>query len=1422
MDEYRLADVRCDGTGRRKAGTGYLIAPQLVLTARHVTVDEAGEVWPMITVRVGHPPSGEVERRAATVCWTAPDDLDVALLLLDAPVDVPGGVRWGRPVGSAALAYTGLGYPLQSRAEDGQRLVEQLRGVLSPLAGGRGLHDLYTLDQHAAPRLRGDRRQAWGGVSGAAVFCQGCLIGIVLRDDEEHENRRLHALPARRFATVPAFAELLQSHGIPAIDLVPVGERPARPQPDYRLGACDLRMERFEDRAQELAVLGDFYTQIPDLPKGGSASWPPRVGARMGPMSDDVVDRIARMRGQLMLGAVVVVGTGLPISANDPTRAGLTAVLWRAIDADLAARALLAAELGQPDQPAKLLVGDDFDRSNIAWRAVENSTRARQRFQHEMTNLNLRHNARPSAAHEALAALIHAGAIECVVSLNWDTGLESAYRRRYGTEIPPRILFKPYGDATHPELPWVLPHLPGTPGPDLEARIRQLAADYPRTLLLVGGAERDRHMVEKIMAPLDQEWRVCRIDPEASGIDDIPSRAETVLSALASDVRELEDASAWHTVTFTGKGDIGRALVGERLGPSEVDACPRLFEVDLLVDGLRRDHSVVLNGDSGCGKSITAYQALRDLVKDGYEVLRLRDDARERGPRQWAADLASYPHRKVLLIDDAQDLSPDLVRELAETATSDQLVLIVGVDHVAGGVTTYSISDTAAVGTLADEMRKRADDILPALRQLDDFVGEQAGDEPLLDRLAEASRADSAWQFFYTLTGGWRRTERDALDLRGHDRADLLLLALAIAQVASVDAGVTADALESHAHALGRDRDWIDRGLRVLQEKRLTIVNDGVLRCAHLRSAWALITWMLHLPEVRYNPNPETPVVIPPIASAIAPAPSIPTPPGRRTRRVRAVLPQAEIEADRETAATLLCLALDAPDTSLRGAAWLIGRNHREEARWVLRRYGVLTRSRVRALGERALSTPAGADAGMAAQLLLSLLSMAGSDCLDLARDHSYRIREWVLHVSPENGWAIGDLINSLSNDDRAFTEQLLGDVDPFALARLIPMGGWPHIYSTTHAVARITQGGGMILIESVGNACDLSAFDALAASPPVGIENINQLLRALAYTAPGIGRAVFERLIPHLAAHVSANPPAESAKLFDTWVFLLGFAPRFLRGRRAPDREARRLAKKFVRSLDREQLAQALSRPRTDRSWYNFDLFINFLWEADTVFGKDVVSRMDFEVLAAEFERSLPVPPRNHLYAVELLYEFRPNEARELLERYETQYSAIDGFLAHMAPEMTTRLLRRGLPFDLGLHLQDWGFAAALLDSLAGYDEQVAVELAVANCSGFVAGLASNYTEPFEGLSAWVQVCDTHAPGLVDDAIRQLPSGAVASWARALRKGTRRHEITPLVYRALDTAGPAAAEARELMRRFPGLRQPGQGAYNPREQDAL
>ncbi|MER7180754.1 trypsin-like peptidase domain-containing protein [Streptomyces hyaluromycini] len=243
MDRRRLALVRGgEETGFRRVGSGYLVAPRLVLTARHVVEDGPGSAWPRIDVRVGHPQDADDTRRcAARVCWTHPDGRDVALLLLDDPVDVPGAaVRWGRPVGEDPLPYEALGFPWAS-AGNGRRRVEHLRGELPVLGGGTGDQDLYVLDQGPAP----DGTKAWSGASGSAVFCHGHLVGVVIHDDKAFENRRLHACPARSFAADPDFAALLVRHG---------GDRP-------RLHPVGTHLERYL-RAARLAAIEHPYPGV--------------------------------------------------------------------------------------------------------------------------------------------------------------------------------------------------------------------------------------------------------------------------------------------------------------------------------------------------------------------------------------------------------------------------------------------------------------------------------------------------------------------------------------------------------------------------------------------------------------------------------------------------------------------------------------------------------------------------------------------------------------------------------------------------------------------------------------------------------------------------------------------------------------------------------------------------------------------------------------------------------------------------------------------------------------------------------------------------------------------------------------------------------------------------------------------------------
>jgi tetratricopeptide (TPR) repeat protein len=220
-----LADIRV-GTGGRSTsvGSGYLISPTLVITARHVVLGRPADgapaqsadlASPTIKVRVGHvDDETSIHRSEATVCWHSAD-VDVALLRLARPAPFRPSVRWGSLVTNASGEYSGVGYPDFAVYDDNIRSVEQLGGRLDPLSSGP--HGAYVLHQSSSPDLRGGHE--WSGISGAAVFCAGLLVGIVVQDDNAHGNRRLYATRARKLLQDPEFVEIVEGASSGSIEL---------------------------------------------------------------------------------------------------------------------------------------------------------------------------------------------------------------------------------------------------------------------------------------------------------------------------------------------------------------------------------------------------------------------------------------------------------------------------------------------------------------------------------------------------------------------------------------------------------------------------------------------------------------------------------------------------------------------------------------------------------------------------------------------------------------------------------------------------------------------------------------------------------------------------------------------------------------------------------------------------------------------------------------------------------------------------------------------------------------------------------------------------------------------------------------------------------------------------------------------------
>ncbi|MFF1655262.1 tetratricopeptide repeat protein [Streptomyces sp. NPDC058255] len=214
--------TRRPGKDKRGFGSGYLVAPRLVLTAAHV-VDGA---FGADSVTVTRPDMGDREF-PASVLWRRKDDVvDAALVevavghgwetpesLEDLRVRPPQ--RWGQLIGTRPHPVAVAGFPrMQKDFDDGRRLDEQLIGTIRPGTGSlAGRYEVFSTDPtiplQSPLETKGTR---WSGMSGAALLCGDLLCGVVRQDRQATGGTRLTAMPLKVLLADDAFRALITEH----------------------------------------------------------------------------------------------------------------------------------------------------------------------------------------------------------------------------------------------------------------------------------------------------------------------------------------------------------------------------------------------------------------------------------------------------------------------------------------------------------------------------------------------------------------------------------------------------------------------------------------------------------------------------------------------------------------------------------------------------------------------------------------------------------------------------------------------------------------------------------------------------------------------------------------------------------------------------------------------------------------------------------------------------------------------------------------------------------------------------------------------------------------------------------------------------------------------------------------------------------
>ncbi|MEU9027442.1 trypsin-like serine protease [Streptomyces sp. NPDC048383] len=215
----RTVEVLGAGGG---CGSGTLIAPGLVLTALHV-VAQAGGGPPAPGGRIRVWVLRDRQEHSVEVVWVGDRDLDAVLLSGDprrlgrdlAPV------RWGELTCSRPKVQptcSAIGFPRAAwrtvvRPDGSQSVVHGDREVVGHVSAVTSLN-AAKYDVDVSNSLAGDvgGKSGWSGLSGAGLFCNEILIGLVEAVPEAWRSRTLWALPVRRLLALPDFTAVVTTH----------------------------------------------------------------------------------------------------------------------------------------------------------------------------------------------------------------------------------------------------------------------------------------------------------------------------------------------------------------------------------------------------------------------------------------------------------------------------------------------------------------------------------------------------------------------------------------------------------------------------------------------------------------------------------------------------------------------------------------------------------------------------------------------------------------------------------------------------------------------------------------------------------------------------------------------------------------------------------------------------------------------------------------------------------------------------------------------------------------------------------------------------------------------------------------------------------------------------------------------------------
>lgn len=855
-----------------------------------------------------------------------------------------------------------------------------------------------------------------------------------------------------------------------------------------------------------------------------------------------------------------------------------------------------------------------------------------------------------------------------------------------------------------------------------------------------------------------------------------------VLNALRRDIAEVsarsialtQTAPSWLQVTFDNYRDLGPALMGRALGPSDVAACPVLPEAQAAIAELQRAFSARLEGQPGAGKSVCALQAAKELAERGWSVYKLAN------PRVSSiAWLPSSDQRVLYLIDDAH-LTPDHVLQHAEAqANPTRLVLSThnSIGNGSGGRGVIAMDPKRAVGVIASGLRGNRAETLAVVRRADDRIGDRPGDESLDHRLDQAEKqADRPWQFCFILGGGWRRA-KNAADASRIAGSDITLAAIAIHQIASRDAQPSLSKLHRMLHHAGVPNAVVDEAVSWLIRERLVIAKND-LRTPHQRFSSVVLGRIL----------------------------------------------AGQDETGRETIGVLLNFALIDAAHPLAGLRSLLHeiRFLDQQRIWT----GLIDPAQIAPLLKRCWYAESPVERTFAMLVITELSSYSPDWPHSVLNGHYDVLERWFSDPQEPSGYGIGHLTNAVRARDERLAAALIDASDAERVAAAVSSASAVTAYNLAEMLSLTGSSRPEEWKTKYLTALDRQALVRLGRNWQKGESLLvyAKLCQAMCWTDESLALDMVEAFLPTAAAALAKNPVTAFDELDDIVSRVLRALDVLgvYKGKHRPSERARRLAARLCTEIKPIVLATQLSAIGK-RDMQQAAFLLSFLsTAAPTKFNQTIVA-LDWDQIGTTLGDDWS--DLFHDAEVFLGVCFRRAEHQRAVAAFIARNSdrivIMPPRVALMAPEVAYRHVEKGLHVAISRfgHV-DWDFGAGLISYFYESRPDLLESLLTPAETTTARVLSQHHPSWYKEATLFIKLLRQVAPQNLERVLAQIDSsGAEIGWSAALSHGgSPRRTVALLIDSSKDRRDSLGLTARRLRARFPRLSIPKADDLKPFE----